>query len=732
MRPLLAALSAFWCKHRERNVTAMATATKTQPRATAQLITAAALAAFLHARQAPLAIDTETTGLSFQQDSLVTIQLGDSDAVYVYDVRGMRSADRDILAAAFADIARRGVELLGHNLKFDLLFLRAAFGVRFLVVRDTMLQEAVLLGGLQGAVIAPHSAEDSDSEGDTEDSDAGYSVLAGASLAATAARYGLAANKELQTAFLALGDGPLTDAMLRYIADDIRLPWAIAEAQAPLLAEAGLAKVARIENAALPGIVDMEWHGMAVDVQGWRAYLAREQERADALEAEIQATLAPAWAAVQQSRYATQLETVAAWRAQRDAYKASLAATGAGLWDIRPADKRTAAPLSKAAKTAAYAAWRAAHPQPKAPKAPGEAVNLASPAQVKEALALLGVHVASTDKRHLALAWQSAAPGSPVRACLAALAEWKGKNKLISSFGETVLSRVTPQGRIHPDFWQIGARTGRMSCHSPNWQQLPRPGAGDDSIRQHVIAGPGNVLCIADYSNIELRILAEISQDETMLGLFAQGADLHCALARQAFNLGELSDKEIKHLHSTERSRAKTLNFGIVYGMGPSKLAASLDISLTEARVMMQAYFALYPGVQRWLEYAAAFGLAHGYSLTLAGRRRYYRFTASPDDYETYQAERSLAERQAKNSPIQGTSADISKLAIALLARDLPDGAFMTCVVHDEIIVECPAPMAEAVGALLAQDMQRAASVYLRTVANPLPDVSVAAYWQKG
>jgi DNA polymerase I len=263
-----------------------------------------------------------------------------------------------------------------------------------------------------------------------------------------------------------------------------------------------------------------------------------------------------------------------------------------------------------------------------------------------------------------------------------------------------------------------------------------------------VIAAPGNVLLTADFSNIELRILAEMSKDETMLRFFAEGKDLHSETARLMFGLPEDADPKTMELAPglTYRSVAKTINFGLVYGMSALSLASSLGIEQAKAEALMETYFATYPRVAQWLRKSSRQALQQGYSETIAGRKRWYAVPAQMPQYDPeyyqewdeYLDERreyyklaGRAERQAKNAPIQGTSADILKYALALLYQHLAEGCFIVACVHDEIVLEAPDEQAESCAALLAKAMQKACRAYLKTVAVPLPEVSVAPYWKK-
>jgi len=208
-----------------------------------------------------------------------------------------------------------------------------------------------------------------------------------------------------------------------------------------------------------------------------------------------------------------------------------------------------------------------------------------------------------------------------------------------------------------------------MSCSTPNWQQLPAHETAENSIRRCVVAASGNVLLTADFSNIELRILAEMSQDETMLRFFAEGKDLHSETARLMFGMPADADPKTMALAPglTYRAVAKTINFGLVYGMSALSLASSLGIEQAKAEALIQTYFATYPSIHQWLRDYARQALHQGYSETIAGRKRWYVVPAQMPQYDPeyylawneylderreYYKATGRTERQAKNAPI--------------------------------------------------------------------------------
>jgi DNA polymerase I len=270
-------------------------------------------------------------------------------------------------------------------------------------------------------------------------------------------------------------------------------------------------------------------------------------------------------------------------------------------------------------------------------------------------------------------------------------------------FGETLLESISPRtGRIHSNFHQIGAPTGRMSSTDPNVQQIPH----GDEFRRCFRAPAGRKLVVADYSQIELRILADFTGDPGFVEAFNSGADLHRVTAAQVF--GVAPDRVTKE----QRDFAKRLNFGVVYGIGARRFALMTGLPETEAEDLLRRYFASYPALDIWLREAANKATRERTApRTVAGRL--FRFNFDPEDRQAA----SLAQRNGKNSPIQGSSADIIKRALRLLHDRLRGTtARIVNVVHDEIVVEADAGEAAAVAGTVEAAMCAAGEEYVRKV----------------
>ena len=338
-------------------------------------------------------------------------------------------------------------------------------------------------------------------------------------------------------------------------------------------------------------------------------------------------------------------------------------------------------------------------------------INLDSQQQVTSALLNLGVPMPESTR-----AWQLQ-PLAEKYPVVAKLLEYRGVQKSATSFGENFLEYVEPKtGRIHADFRQIGAPTGRFSCSNPNLQQIPH----DDAYRKCFRASEGRTLVIADYSQIELRILAEFSGDEKFIEAFRTGADFHTITAAQVFNVTP------DNVTPDQRSFAKRLNFGIVYGVGASRFGIMTGLSQTDAENTMRRYFSTYRKLDAYLRDSGHRVITERTARTRSGRL--LRLNFDENDRQAVGA----ARRYGVNMPIQGTSADILKRALRLL-HDAIRGtsARLVNIVHDEIIVECDKAEVETAQAALERSMIDAGSVFIASVPIKV-DSRVSDAWSKG
>lgn len=276
--------------------------------------------------------------------------------------------------------------------------------------------------------------------------------------------------------------------------------------------------------------------------------------------------------------------------------------------------------------------------------------------------------------------------------------DYRTLTKLKSTYADGLLKVIDADGRIHTNFQMTVTATGRLSSTEPNLQNIPIRKEFGSEIRKMFVAAPGNVLVDADYSQIELRLLAHISKDTAMRDAFLSGVDFHTATAAQVFNT------PVEEVTPRQRSNAKAVNFGIVYGISAWSLAGDIGVSTSEAKEYMDAYYEKYPGVHQYMEDIKEKAREDGYVVTLYQRRRYLPELKS-SNFNT----RSFGERVALNMPIQGTAADIIKLAMVNVANRLKKEKLegrLILQVHDELIVECPEKEADTVAKLLAEEME--------------------------
>jgi len=277
--------------------------------------------------------------------------------------------------------------------------------------------------------------------------------------------------------------------------------------------------------------------------------------------------------------------------------------------------------------------------------------------------------------------------------------EWRQLAKLKSTYTDALQAAINPDtGRVHTSYSLAGAQTGRLSSTDPNLQNIPIRTAIGRQIREAFVPEPGNVLLAADYSQIELRLAAHMADVASLKEAFEQGEDIHARTAREMF--GEVT--------RDTRARAKTINFAILYGISRWGLAGRLEVSAEEAQGMIDTYFLRFPGIQRYIHETLESVRARGYSETLFGRKTWF-----PRINSKNQAERQGSERAAINAPIQGTSADIIKRAMARMLPALADAGLtdvrMLLQVHDELVFELPEARVEAATPIIRQVMAEAA-----------------------
>jgi DNA polymerase-1 len=338
----------------------------------------------------------------------------------------------------------------------------------------------------------------------------------------------------------------------------------------------------------------------------------------------------------------------------------------------------------------------------------GPRLNLNSPKQITDAFRSLGIELEDTK------VWTLLKVDHPAARLLL---EYRELQKKLGTYLETYPSFVHPKtDRIHANFLQCRVPTGRLACTSPNIQQIPH----EDEFRSCFVAEIGNTLVIADYSQVELRILAEVSDDPAFVRAFQEEEDLHRVTAASMFGV------EKDEVTKDQRSAAKRINFGLMYGRGAKSLSAQLGTDDERARVLIDEYFANYPKVQRFLQSTASRAIKTGTLRTLSGRVRKFGDTSGLS-----QMDRGAMRREAMNFPIQGASADIAKLALAYIREELKGlDARLINSIHDEFVVECAENLAEEVAEKMKSAMNEAGKAILKKVPTEV-EVAISCEWRK-
>ena len=295
------------------------------------------------------------------------------------------------------------------------------------------------------------------------------------------------------------------------------------------------------------------------------------------------------------------------------------------------------------------------------------------------------------------------------------ITQYREVTKLKNTYVDTLPQQTDDNSRVHTTFSLTVAQTGRLSSNDPNLQNIPVRTDLGKRIRTAFVAGKGNVFVSADYSQFELRIAAALSGDEGMVEAFNKDADIHAETAAAIYGI------DAKDVSKQQRYSAKAVNFGILYGQGPHGLSVGTGMPFGEAKDFIDKYFQIRPGLKKYIEQSRAKAKDDGYVETLLGRRR-----PTPDVHSGNFAIREAAYRAAVNMPVQGTAADLMKLAMTAVDKQLPElGAKQLLQIHDSILVECPETNAKRVEKVLKDTME---SIYKLPV-KLLVDTTSGANW---
>jgi DNA polymerase-1 len=337
-------------------------------------------------------------------------------------------------------------------------------------------------------------------------------------------------------------------------------------------------------------------------------------------------------------------------------------------------------------------------------KVAGGAFNIASPNQLQDVLfnklgmPTQGVKKGKTGYSTAASELDRLRGAHPI---IDLITEYRELMKLKTTYVDALPTQVNPSdGRIHTSFSQVIAQTGRLSSTNPNLQNIPVRTELGREIRKAFVAPKGRTFVSADYSQIDLRVAAALSKDKNMIQTFKDGIDLHQQTAAELYGIS------IDEVTKEQRYNAKTINFGVLYGMSPHGLSVATGMTREEAVKFIERYYELRPGLAKYIEETKAFARKNEYTATLWGRKR-----PCPEINSNNYVVSQSAERMAVNVPIQGTSADVIKLAMIALAPVLPEGAIQLLQIHDELIVETDEGNAEEVAKLMRETMEGVANI---------------------
>jgi DNA polymerase I-like protein with 3'-5' exonuclease and polymerase domains len=330
----------------------------------------------------------------------------------------------------------------------------------------------------------------------------------------------------------------------------------------------------------------------------------------------------------------------------------------------------------------------------------GHEFNLNSPKQLSEVLFdEMNLPVFKKTKTGRSTDEETLQELSSAHPAIPLILEYRGLYKLVSTYVDALPKSIQADGRIHSTFNVDGAATGRLSSTNPNLQNIPIRGEMGGEIRKAFIAPDGKVLLGADYSQIELRIMADVAGDKAMKKAFQDGLDIHAATAAKIFNI------PIEQVDKKQRTIGKTMNFATLYGQGPRALSRQLGIDFATAKQYITEYFEQFPKIKEWMAKTLEFGIQNGYVETISGRRRYMPELASNNHFL-----KAAGERAAINHPIQGSSADMIKKAMVEIGKDLEKNNDYKLIlqVHDELMFECNPNGVEKIAKVIKEKMENA------------------------
>jgi DNA polymerase I-like protein with 3'-5' exonuclease and polymerase domains len=662
-----------------------------------------------------VAFDIETDGLDPLTDNIIAIALYCDawETPFIFqDVRGLSNSGLIFNIFNAPDYA-----LIGHNLAFDLSFIKEKWGIDYPAggsLWDTMLAEQMLTAGFDEQLV---------------------------NLADTIERhFGVVLDKSLQTSFTM--DSEITEEQIEYIKNDVMWLPKLAMHQAHQLSEIQSNDAWEIERYALPVFTEMNREGIEINLDRMVPLLEQTKGKRDALQRVLQAKLTPLVEWKRLEDYKAEEAELAAWNAAREDRNTLSRNVWSDFWGMEgdelstfedreewEANKWTDRKINKKDNYPEgmrrfvrhhEKLWRQEHPRPAKPKQDTDLINLNSRDQMMVAFESLGLPLPNFRSQTLSQKLLDA--NEEQTEVLKRLIEYKKCEKLLQAFGDPLLEKISPDSRIRGNFKQIGTATGRPSCSEPNMLQMPK----SQDFRACFVASEGNVLIVADYSQMELRIMAQLSHDPAMMKAFNSGIDLHSYTAHLMFNIPlDTVDKDGK-----ERKIAKVINFGTLYGMGPNKLretllAEGVVMTFPEAKSAIARWKSTYKRAAEMIERLGLEAITLGYTSTPLGRKRFFNTTFKE------QSEKFAVMREGANHPIQGTNADVTKLAMHLIQEKVkPLGGRVALQMYDEIVTQVPEGIAEW-GESVVQSCMKAAAQMVLTDVPAAVDSMISRSWSK-
>lgn len=639
-----------------------------------------------------LALDIETTGLNWLDDKLVLIALSNGTSAYLIDVR---QHSRESIGTWLREELYPRHKLIIHNALFDLSWLFDYSGPSTVQTFDTMVQQQLLQAGHFG----PESLAD-----------------------CVEHYFRTELNKDLQTSF---DSAILSDDQLRYAALDAYWTWQLKHQQATRLERQGLATVSYIEQMATPVFAAMRSVGLGVDEEVHATVIAEYAKQAEAHGMAIIDALGEyharrQWSIIEKVREVHDLwqssydrnraEWERQWQENQERWEREGGLLGAAVGDDFPhwwsahrfhdqtLQKKYQEPMGlRRYRSMKERAWKQNNPEPEKPAEQITPLNPNSRHHMLPILEEIGVPLPSYKGEDIAAARMKTRKREHQR-LLQTILDYKSNDKAVNTYGARFLARRWSDGRFHPEYRQM-VSSGRPASSGPNVNQIKR-----GPLRRVIVPDEGHLFIAADYSQMELRLLAELTGDPQMIQAFVDGQDIHTHAAVTVFGV-ETPDGE-------QRSAAKTVNFGIAYGMGPRALQMNLmeqGIYLTIkecARIIegwKENYSTAWVGIEGWRDHA----VEERWVATAFGRKRWFARDLQDDSVR----------REGGNHVIQGSNADITKIAIARAQRDLiPLGGSVVMNIYDEIVATVPEAHAEEGRFIVSNAMIQAAEMVLTRV----------------